>query len=48
MPAELAANTTIPAASVKEPHIVAMGKAHLNAQKPTEEEAEIAEVFVAR
>src|SRR6266849_2510618 len=46
MPAELASNTTKPAATVKEPHVVAMSQAPLKAQKPTEEEAEIAEVFV--
>jgi hypothetical protein len=46
MPAELAPNTTKPAATVKEPHIVAMSKGPLKAQKPTEEEVEIAEVFV--
>jgi len=45
MPAELASNTTKPAATVKEPHVVAMSQAPLKAQKPTEEEAEIAEVF---
>src|ERR1700683_1413857 len=45
MPAELAPNTTKPAASVKEPHVVAMSQAPLKAQKPTEEEVEIAEVF---
>jgi len=45
MPAELAANTTQPATTVKAPHIVAMSQAHLKAQKPTEEEVEIAEVF---
>src|SRR5260370_28092737 len=45
MPAELASNTTKPAAPVKEPHVVAMSQAPLKAQKPTEEEAEIAEVF---
>jgi len=48
MPAELAANTRRPAATVKEPHVVAMSHAPLKAQKPTEEEVEIAEVFVAR
>lgn len=48
MPAELGPNTTKPAATVKEPHVVAMSQAHLKAQKPTEEEAEIAEVFVKR
>jgi hypothetical protein len=45
MPAELAANTTRPAATVKEPHIAAMRQAPLKAQKPSGEEAEIAEVF---
>jgi hypothetical protein len=47
MPAELAANTTKPAASVKAPQVVAMSQAPLKAQKPNEEEVEIAEVFVA-
>jgi len=46
MPAELAANTKKPAATMKEPHVVDMSQAHLKAQKPTGEEAEIAEVFV--
>ena len=46
MPAELAANTTKPAPTVKEPHVVAMSQAPLKAQTPTEEEVEIAEVFV--
>jgi hypothetical protein len=45
MPAELAANTTKPAATVNEPHVMAMKQAHLKAQQPTEEEVEIAEVF---
>ena len=45
MPAEFAANTIKPAATVKAPHIVAMNQAPLKAQKPTEEEVEIAEVF---
>ena len=45
MPAEFAANTIEPAATVKAPHIVAMNQAPLKAQKPTEEEVEIAEVF---
>src|SRR5260370_25392213 len=48
MPADLAANTRKPAASVKEPHVVAMSRASLKAQKPTEEEVAIAEVFAAR
>jgi hypothetical protein len=47
MPAELAANTKKPAATVKEPHVVAMSQAHLKAQKPTGDEVEIAEVFAA-
>src|SRR5580698_4102261 len=47
MPAELAANTTQPAASVKAPQVVAMSQAPLKAQKPNEEEVEIAEVFIA-
>src|SRR5229473_1164622 len=45
MPAELAANTTKPATTMNEPHVMAMKQAHLKAQKPTEEEVEIAEVF---
>jgi hypothetical protein len=48
MPAELAPNTTKPAATAKEPHVIAMSEARLKAQKPTEEEAEIAEVFGSR
>jgi hypothetical protein len=47
MPAELAANTTKPSATVKEPHVVAMRQAPLKAQKPTGEEVEISEVFAA-
>src|SRR6202050_2634309 len=46
MPAELAPNTTMPAKTMQEPHVVAMKTAPLKAQKPTEEEVEIAEVFV--
>jgi hypothetical protein len=34
MPAELAASTTKPAASMAEPHVVAMRQAPLKAQKP--------------
>jgi hypothetical protein len=45
MPAELAPNTKKPVVTMKEPHVVAMSQAHLKAQKPTGEEAEIAEVF---
>jgi hypothetical protein len=47
MPAELTANTTQPAATVKAPHIVAMSQAPLKVQKPSEEEVEIAAVFAA-
>jgi hypothetical protein len=47
MPAEFAANTTKPAASVKATQVVAMSQAPLKAQKPNEEEVEIGEVFVA-
>jgi hypothetical protein len=47
MPAELSANTTQPAASVKAPQVVAMKQAPLKAQKPNDEEVEIAEVFLA-
>jgi hypothetical protein len=47
MPAELATNTTKPVTSVKAPPVVAMSQAPLKAQKPNEEEVEIAEVFVA-
>src|ERR1700689_185638 len=47
MPAELTANTTQPSASVKAPQVVAMSQAPLKAQKPNEEEVEIAEVFAA-
>ena len=46
MPAELAENTTKPATTITEPHVVAMAQAPLKAQKPTEEEVEIAEVFL--
>jgi hypothetical protein len=48
MPAELAANTTKPAATLNEPHVVAMRQAPLKAQTPTEEEVELSEVFVAQ
>jgi hypothetical protein len=47
MPAELAVNTTKPAATLKEPHVLAMKLAPLKAQMPTEEELEIGEVFAA-
>jgi hypothetical protein len=45
MPAELAQNTTMPATTMQEPHVVAMQTTPLKAQKPTEDEVEIAEVF---
>jgi len=48
MPNELAANTTQPTASTAEPHVVAMKEAPLKAQQPTEEEVEIAEVFLVQ
>jgi LPXTG-motif cell wall-anchored protein len=48
MPTELAANTTKPAAKVNEPHVMEMRQAPLKAQKPTEEEADISEVFIAQ
>ena len=47
MPAELAVNTTKPAATLNEPHVMAMKLAPLKAQLPTEEELEVGEVFVA-
>jgi LPXTG-motif cell wall-anchored protein len=46
MRGELASNTTKPATSMNEPHVVAMSQTPLKAQQPTEEEVEIAEVFV--
>ena len=45
MPNELAANTTKPTKSMNEPHVMAMKKAPLKAQKSTQEEVEIAEAF---
>jgi hypothetical protein len=47
MPDELAANTTKPATTMNEPAVMAMRRAPLKAQKPNEEEVEIAEVFLA-
>ncbi len=46
MPDELAANTTQPATTMNEPAVLAMRRAPLKAQKPNEEEVEIAEVFM--
>jgi hypothetical protein len=48
MPAELAVNTTKPAATVNEPHVMALKQAPLKAQKPTEEEVNISEVFIGQ
>jgi hypothetical protein len=48
MPAELAVNTTKPAATMNEPHVMALKQAPLKAQMPTERELEIGEVFVAQ
>jgi len=48
MPAEFATNTTQPAATVSEPHVMAMKQAPLKAQMPNQEEVDIAEVFVAQ
>ncbi len=45
MPNELAANTTKPTKSMTEPHVMAMKKAPLMAQKPNQQEARIAEAF---
>jgi hypothetical protein len=45
MPNELAANTTKPTNNMNEPHVMAMKQAPLKAQKPTQEEVEITEVF---
>jgi hypothetical protein len=47
MPDEQAENTTKPAKTMREPHVLAMKQAPLKAQKPTGEEVEIAEVFLA-
>lgn len=46
MPTELAANTMKPVQTMQEPEVMAMKQAPLKAQKPTEEEVEIAEVFL--
>lgn len=45
MPAELAQNTTMPAATMQEPHVVALQTALLKAQTPADDEVELAEVF---
>jgi hypothetical protein len=45
MPAALATNTTMPATNMQEPHVVALKAAPLKAQKPSDDEVEVAEVF---
>ena len=45
MPANLEANTKVPAKSVAEPSAVALKKAPVKAEQPTGEEVEIAEIF---
>ncbi len=47
MPEELTQNTTMPAKTMQEPHVVAMQTAPLKAQTPAQNEVEIAEVFAA-
>ncbi len=47
MAAELEKNTTMPASTLQEPHVQALKTARLMAEKPTEEEVEVAKVFVA-
>ncbi len=47
MPAELTQNTTMPTTTVQEPQVTAMRTAPLKAQKPTEEEVDVIEVFAA-
>jgi hypothetical protein len=47
MPTELAANTTMPATTMQETHVVAMKQAPLKAQQPTEQEVDVAEVFLS-
>jgi len=44
MPTELASNTTMPATTMQEPHVVAMKQAPLMAQSPTEE-VDVTDVF---
>jgi hypothetical protein len=48
MPAELAPSTTMPATTMQAPEVAAMKSAPLKAQKPTEEEVELAEVFAVQ
>jgi hypothetical protein len=46
MPDEMTANTTQPAPTMQAPSVTAMKQTPLKAQKPTQEEAEITEVFM--
>jgi hypothetical protein len=46
MPTELTVNIILPVITMREPHVVAMKQTPLKAQQPTEEEVEIAEVFM--
>jgi hypothetical protein len=45
MPSEMAANTTKPAKTMTEPHVMAMKKAPIVVEKPTGEEVQTAEAF---
>jgi len=45
MPDELTANTTMPASTVSDQSVVAMKQASLMAEKPNDQEVEVAEVF---
>jgi hypothetical protein len=45
MPDELTANTTMPASTVNDQSVVAMKRASLLAEKPNDQEVEVAEVF---
>lgn len=47
MPTELTDRTTKPAPTLTEPHLAEMKQAPLKAQKPTQEEVAVTEVFVA-
>ena len=46
MPTELTVNIIMPVITMREPYVVAMKQTPLKAQQPTEEEVEIAEVFM--
>lgn len=48
MPGELASNTTQPVASMSEPQVEALRTAPIKAQTPTQEDVEVAEVFIAQ